>query len=281
MEPLVIVMVLAAAVMHAVWNAFIKIGGDRLMTLAVVTAMSGLLALILLLLGPPPAVESWPYIGLSIVIHSAYYYLLIRSYDVGDLSHAYPLARGSAPLLVAGGAALFAGEMLGLGEFVGVAVICAGIFSLMLSGRSGWRHDPRSILYPLATGVAIAAYTVTDGIGVRLSGSPPGYIGWLFILEAAPITLFALARRRVKAFVFLRDDWKPTLIGGALSFGAYALVIWAMSLGAMAHVSALRETSVVIAALIGTRLLGEPFGRGRVLAAATVAAGVVLLHTAA
>lgn len=281
MEPLVIVMVLTAAVMHAVWNAFIKIGDDRLMTLAVVMAMSGLLGPILLFMGPPPAVESWPYIGLSIVIHSAYYYLLIRAYDVGDLSHTYPLARGSAPLLVAGGAALFAGEELGIGELAGVAVICAGIFSLMLSGRFGSRRDPRLILYPLATGVAIAGYTVTDGLGVRLSGSPPGYIGWLFVLEAMPITVFALARRRAKAFVFLRNDWKPTLFGGALAFAAYALVIWAMSLGAMAHVSALRETSVVIAALIGTRMLGEPFGRRRVLAAATVAAGVVLLQAAA
>ncbi len=127
----------------------------------------------------------------------------------------------------------------------------------------------------------IAAYTVADGLGVRLSGNPASYIGWLFPLSAAPILALAIHRRRGAALVFLRANWKSSMAGGVLAFGAYALVIWALSLGAMVHVSALRETSVVIAALIGSRLLGEPHGARRVLSAATVAGGVALLHWAA
>ena len=281
MEPLVIALVLAAAVMHAVWNAVIKVGEDRLMTIALVMVVSGLLGLLLLIGQAPPAPESWIFIALSVAIHTVYYILLIAAYRVGDLSHAYPLARGSAPLMVAAGAALFAGEFLSLAEIAGIAVVSAGIFSLMVSSGFGLRGDWRSIAYPLATGMVIATYTVIDGLGVRASGSAPGYIGWLFILESLPICVIALAMRRASAIVFLRQSWKPATAGGVLAFGAYALVIWALSFGAMAHVSALRETSVVIAALIGTRLLGEPFGTRRIVSAIVVASGVAVLHLAA
>ena len=281
MDPLVVVMVLAAAVMHAVWNTFIKIGDDRLMALAVVIGMAGLLGPALVVAGPAPAPQSWKFMALSVVIHSAYYFFLIQAYRVGDLSHAYPLARGSAPLMVAAGSALFAGETLGAVELAGVAVVSAGIISLVLGGGYSIRGDWRAIAYPLATGGMIAAYTVADGLGVRLSGSQPGYIGWLFIFSAVPIVVVALVRRGAAAFTFVRRNWKRTVLGGALAFGAYALVIWALSLGAMAHVSALRETSVVIAALIGSRYLGERFGRRRVISAGVVAGGVVLLTLAA
>ena len=281
MDPLVVVMVLTAAVMHAVWNTFIKIGDDRLMSMAVVIGVTALLAPALIAAGAPPAPESWKFLAMTMVIHSVYYVFLIQAYGVADLSHAYPLARGSAPLMVAAGAALFAGEALGGAELAGIAVISAGIVSLMLGGGYGARGDWRAIVYPLATGVMIAAYTVVDGLGVRASDSPAGYIGWMFVVCAIPITLAALGRRRAAALTFLRRHSGPALLGGVLAFGAYGLVIWALSLGAMAHVSALRETSVVIAALIGARLLGEPFGRRRVLSAGAVAAGVVLLNVAA
>ena len=281
MDPVVIALVLCAAVMHAVWNTVIKMGDDRLMVLAVVIAMSGLLSPALILYGPPPLPASWTFIALSALIHCAYFFFLIKAYEVGDLSHAYPLARGTAPLVVAAGAALFAGEWLNPFELFGVALVSAGIISLMLTGGFGLRGNWRTLFYPLATGVMIAAYTVADGLGVRLSGNPASYIGWLFLFSAIPITVFAAQRRRGAALAFLRRHWASSMGDGLLAFGAYGLVIWALSLGAMVHVSALRETSVVIAALIGTRLLGEPFGARRVLSAATVAGGVVVLHLAA
>jgi drug/metabolite transporter (DMT)-like permease len=284
MDPVVIVMVLAAAVMHAVWNTVMKVGSDRLITMSVVIGVSGLLAPALIAYGPPPALESWPYIILSALIHCAYFFFLIKAYEVGDLSHAYPLARGSAPLIVALGGAVFAGEWLSPFEWLGVAMVSSGIISLLLTSGFGLRGaggDWRTLFYPIATGVMIASYTVADGLGVRLSGNPAPYIGWLLILSAIPICVFTAFRRRGAALDFLRANWKSNIGGGVLAFSAYSLAIWALTLGAMVHVSALRETSVVIAALIGTRLLGEPFGRRRVLSAATVAVGVLVMHVAA
>ncbi len=282
MEPLVIVLVLSAAVMHAVWNSILKVGTDRLMTMAVVIGVGGLLSFTLMIGGPAPAPESWFYIVLSAAIHCAYFFFLIQAYEVGDLSHAYPLARGSAPLMVAVGGAWFADEFLSPLEIVAVCLVSAGIISLMLAGGGGsYRKNWRTLAYPLATGVMIAAYTVTDGLGVRLSGNPASYIGWLFLLSALPIVAFAIHRRRRAVLDFLSAHGKRAIAGGVLAFTAYSLAIWALSLGVMVHVSALRETSVVIAGLIGTRLLGEPYGARRVLSACTVAVGVILLLTAA
>ncbi len=280
MDPIVVILVLTAAVMHAVWNAVVKVDGDRLMAMAVVIATTGVLAPLLLLIGPAPAPESWGYIVASALLNNVYFLLLVEAYRVGDLSHAYPLARGSAPLMVAVGAMLV-GETLGPGEWAGVALVSGGIVSLMLAGgqerHAGWRP----IAYPLLTGLMIAVYTVVDGVGVRLSGSPAGYIGWLFILSPLPIVTIAVARRRGRAVRFLRESWKPVVLAGCLNMGSYGLAIWALSLGAMAHVSALRETSVIIAAVIGTCVLGESFGRKRILSAAVVVAGVVLINLAA
>ena len=265
MEPLVILLVLCAAVMHAVWNSILKVGTDRLMTMAVVIGVGGLLSPGLILIGPPPLPESWFYIVLSAVIHCFYFFFLIRAYEVGDLSHSYPLARGSAPLMVAAGGAWFADELLSPFELLGVVLVAAGIISLMLvSGEGRRRGDWRTLAYPLATGMMIAAYTVTDGLGVRLSGNPASYVGWKVLLSAVPIVALAIHLRRGDVFDFLRRHWQPSMAGGVLAFGAYGLVLWALSLGAMVHVSALRETSVVIAALIGSRLLGEPHGGRRV-----------------
>lgn len=279
MDPLVIILVLSAAVMHAVWNAVVKVGDDRLMTMTVVIGTTGLFAPFLLLLGPSPAPESWPYIVASTVLNNIYFLFLIEAYRVGDLSHAYPLARGSAPLLVAIGAMVFGGENLGMGELAGIALVSGGIISLMFGGglQSGWRP----IVFPLLTGLMIATYTVIDGIGVRLSGSPSGYIGWLFILSPLPLVIIAIARRGSDVFVFLRTRWRRAVLAGFLNLASYGLAIWALTFGAMAHVSALRETSVIIAALIGSRVLGETFGRKRIISAVIVAIGVVTINLGA
>ena len=277
MEPIAVILILSAAVMHAVWNAFVKMDGDRLMTMAVVISTTGLLAPLLLLIGPPPALESWPYILLSVLLNNAYFLFLIEAYRFGDLSQVYPIARGSAPLLVAVGAALFANEQLSVVELAGVFIISAGTISLIW--RSGLRveAEKRSIIFALLTGLMIASYTIIDGIGVRLSGNPAAYIGWLFILSPLPIASIAIIRRRGEALVYIRNNWKLAVLAGGLNLGSYGLSIWALSLAAMAHVSAMRETSVIIAALIGTQLLGESFGKRRILAAMVVATGVILI----
>ena len=277
MEPIAIILILSAAVMHAVWNAFVKMDGDRLMTMAVVISTTGLLAPLLLLTGPPPALESWPYIVLSVLLNNAYFLFLIEAYRFGDLSQVYPIARGSAPLLVAVGAALFANEQLSIAGLAGIFIISAGTISLVWGSGLRMSAEKRSIIFALLTGLMIASYTIIDGIGVRLSGNPASYIGWLFILSPLPIASIALLRRRGDAIVYIRKNWKLAVLGGGLNLGSYGLSIWALNLAAMAHVSAMRETSVIIAALIGTQLLGESFGKRRIVAAITVAIGVVLI----
>ena len=277
MEPIAIILILSAAIMHAVWNAFVKMDGDRLMTMAVVISTTGLLAPLLLLTGPPPALESWPYIFLSVLLNNAYFLFLIEAYRFGDLSQVYPIARGSAPLLVAVGAALFANEQLSIAGLAGIFIISAGTISLVWGSGLRMSAEKRSIIFALLTGLMIASYTIIDGIGVRLSGNPASYIGWLFILSPLPIASIAMLRRRGDAIVYIRKNWKLAVLGGGLNLGSYGLSIWALNLAAMAHVSAMRETSVIIAALIGTQLLGESFGKRRILAAMVVAIGVVLI----
>ncbi|MBM09399.1 MAG: hypothetical protein CMF69_07465 [Magnetovibrio sp.] len=279
MEPFAIIVILSAAVMHAFWNAVVKIDGDRLMTMAVVISTTGLLAPLLILSGPQPALESWPYILISVVLNNAYFLFLIEAYRFGDLSQVYPIARGTAPILVTLGASTFANENLNIFELTGIFIISIGTISLVWSGGFRINSERRSIAFALLTGLMIASYTIIDGIGVRLSGSPSGYIGWLFLLSPIPIAFIAVTRRKGEAIVYLKTNWKLAVLGGCLNMGSYGLSIWALSLAAMGHVSAMRETSVIIAALIGTKVLGESFGKHRILAAVAVTVGIFLIVT--
>jgi drug/metabolite transporter (DMT)-like permease len=277
MEPEVLALVLLAAVLHASWNALVKVGGDPFVRLAVLNVVSGLCALPLLFLVAPPAAASWPYLCGSVAIHFAYNITLAYGYRCGDLSHVYPIARGVAPPLVALGAWLVAGESPGPIGALAIVVISGAIASLAFS--PGWRLGPLApVWFALATGVSIAGYTICDGLGGRAAGDVLGYIAWLFVLDALPFGLIVAFWRRHDLAAQLRASWHASVLGGILALGAYGLVIWAMSQAPMASVSALRETSVIMAALIGTRLLREPFGRRRVVAATVVALGVVLLE---
>jgi len=274
----IIVIVLLAALFHASWNAVVKIGGDRLAVLTLVNVAGGGIGLVILALVPLPRPASWPFLLASMCIHTGYYLALVRAYEVGDLSHVYPLARGVSPLMVTGGAAWLAGELPTPLALAGVAVACAGIVSLAFDGGPPWRSDARPLGYALLTGVLIASYSVTDGMGVRRSGHELAYIAWLFFLDALPIGCITAWLRRRELVRVVHREWRKVAAGGALQFGAYGLVIWAMNHAAMGAVSALRETSVVFAALIGTLLLGERFGAMRVAAAVAVAAGLVLMR---
>ncbi|MGH6906126.1 MAG: EamA family transporter [Geminicoccaceae bacterium] len=277
MDPLVLSLVLAAALLHASWNALVKAGGDPFVRLAVVNAVGGLCAVPLLFLVGRPAPASWPYLFGSVVVHHAYYLALGYGYRFGDLSHVYPIARGIAPPLVALAAWAFAGESVGPLGLLAILVISGGIVSLAFTD-DGRLVAIRPLAFGLATGITIAAYTLFDGLGGRASGDVFGYIAWLFVIDAVPFSVIVAFRYRRRLGPALAVCWRPAAFGGVLSVIAYGLVIWAMSLTPMASVSALRETSVIVAALIGTRLLREPFGTRRVFAASLVAAGVVLLQ---
>ncbi len=274
----IVSLVLFAAVLHACWNALVKIGGDRLMTTAMIALLSGVVALPLLPFVAPPAPASWPFLMGSVVVHFGYYYGISRMYETGDFSLVYPLARGLSPLLIAILAAFFGGEVLHGWQYLGVALVSAGIVSLMF-GRGWPRGDHRaSILFAGFTCLTIATYTLFDGFGVRHSQSSLGYIAWLFAIDGVPFFAFVFYRRRGALIGYIRNNWRPGLGGSFMSAVAYGIVIWALQASAMAGISSLRETSVIFAALIGTLFMGEPFGRWRIVAAVMVAVGNALIH---
>ncbi len=273
-------LVLLAALMHAVWNTLVKSSGDRLIQLALLNLVSAVVAVFAIPWVGIPDPESWGYILASIIIHTAYYLFLLQAYRFGDLSQVYPLARGVSPLVVAVLSIVFAAETLNAGQLAGVLVVSVSVASLAWNGRWSQRDEMKSILFAVATGFMIGGYTLTDGTGVRLSGNALAYIVWLFALDWIPFAVIAVILRRRSLGQGVRDEWRSSTLGGILALAAYGLVIWALSLGAMAPVAALRETSVVIAAVLGTVFLGEPFGFRRVVAAMGVTAGVIILRLA-
>ena len=277
MEGIVILLVLAAAVMHAAWNAVVKRAHDPLVMQAFIIAVSAVLALPVALALPLPQAQTWGYILTGVTVHGCYFLLLLRAYRLGDFSQVYPAARGTGPLVVAGVAAMFLGESLSAAQLAGVALVSLGIMSLALTARgSGGR---KALLAALAVGLVIATYTVIDGLGARSGEEPYAFIAWLLVLSAFPIGGIALWRRGLRgAAAAMRRQLRPGLLAGAICGLAYALVLWAYSQGTLAAIAALRETSVVFAAAVGATLFGEPFGARRVLSAIVVAAGVIVLN---
>jgi drug/metabolite transporter (DMT)-like permease len=270
--------VLAAAVLHASWNALAARLPDKLAGLGAIGLAQLVLLPLALALVAPPAAPSRPYVLVSSTMHVGYDLLLLNGYQVGDLSQVYPLARGLAPLLVAGAAALLAGERLGPVGLAGVTLVCLGLISLTFAGGWPTRGDRPALAYAAATGVMIAAYTVVDGLGVRQAGAALGYIVWLNGLHGVGMLACAVAARGRALPAGVRRALPVGTLIMVLSVLAYGLVLWAQQRGALAAVAALRETSVLLAAAIGAALFNERFGRVRVTAAALVAAGIVLLN---
>jgi len=267
--------VIAAAVTHAVWNAIAHGIKDQTLAFALIGVGGIAIGIPLVIVAAMPRSDCWPYLLGSVVIHVFYNLLLMRCYRLGEFSQVYPLARGTSPLVVTILAAIFIHEHLALAQIAGVLVVSAGLATLVLAGR---RPGRAAFLAAVGTGLTIAAYTTVDGVGVRLSGSPVGYIGWLMVLESLCVPMFAVVRRRD---VLLKQPKRILLAGlaaGALSVLAYGLVLWAQTRGALAPIAALRETSVIFGAIIGTLIFREPFGRTRITATVLVAAGIILLN---
>jgi drug/metabolite transporter (DMT)-like permease len=271
-------LVLLAAILHAGWNAMLHGNRDRYLSMTWMSIVIAVASTVVALNLPLPAEGAWPYIVASGVVHIVYNISLVRSYHRSDLTVAYAIARGSSPLLVTLGAAVFAQEAISPLHAVGIAMISGGILMLALFDRHVSRAD---VLAALATGVIIALYTVIDGIGVRQSnGQALAYTAWMFMFYWLMPLLF-VANRGFEALMSpIRTNPAAvgtSLVGGLVSIAAYGIVIWAMQSGAMGTVSALRETSVVFAALIGRAFLGEYVSPKRWIACTVVAAGAILL----
>ncbi|MFC9604738.1 EamA family transporter [Streptomyces niveus] len=279
MTPAVAAAVLLAAVTHATWNAIAHTIKDQVVAFTLIAGGGTLIGAVAVCFAPFPASGAWPYLIVSAVVHLGYQALLMRSFSLGDFGQMYPIARGTAPLLVTVLAAVFVGESLDRWQATGVAVASAGLVGVALWGMRSAATKPQwpALTAAVATGVAIAAYTVVDGVGVRESGTPLGYIGWLMILQGSLIPLYALFARRGRLLPQLRPHLKLGLLGATLSVGAYALVLWAQTQAALAPIAALRESSIIVGAAIGALFFKERFGTPRIAAAALMVLGIGLM----
>lgn len=274
MTPAIIALVLLAAAMHATWNALLKHGDDGFWGMTVMGVATALFCAVAAIFLPLPAAASWPYIAASALLHVGYNAFLIRAYRSGEFSSAYPVARGSSPLLVTLGAAALAGEMPARHGLLGILLVSGGIISLAFRGR---RLPESGIVYALGTGAFIAAYSVTDGIGGRLSGAPVAYTVWMCLLWGATALPLYLLLGRGRLWRGARRTGLAAT-GGIISVIAYGIVIFAMTRAPMGAVSALRETSVLFAVLLGRLAFGEALTARRMLSAAVIVAGVLCLE---
>jgi drug/metabolite transporter (DMT)-like permease len=269
MTVLVVCLVLGAALMHASWNAILHSDADRLWSMTMMCMISAASGLPFALALPAPAAASWPFIAASASVQIVYCLFLVRAYRSGELSQIYPIARGSAPFIVALGAAVFAHERPGAVALVGIACICGGVISL---ARGKDRAAPAAVAIAVCTGVLIAGYTLIDGMGARLSGNSYAYTAWLFVCQGTPMPLIYLAIRRRLSIPLTRDTLL-TLFGGVISALGYGSVILAMTLTPMGSVAALREVSILFAVVIGRVFLKERISPARLAAGAVIAVG--------
>ncbi|GLO68610.1 membrane protein [Phaeobacter inhibens] len=278
MTPFVIAIILSAALLHAIWNAIVKTAIDRTTTLGLVALGHVLPGAVMVASLPLPAVSSLPYIGLSTVVHFGYFYMLGRAYQHGDLSVVYPIARGIVPALVSLWAMIFVGEMLPLQAWFGIVLIAVGIqLSSWKALRSGVGRG--ALWYALGTGFCISVYSLVDGVGVRLSGNTVSYWAWGAFLHIFVAVFVILGKRETLPGLPLRV-WALGIAGGLVSMCAYGLVLFAKNFAPLGAVSALRETSVIFAALIGFLILKEGNWQRRLGAAVLMAVGVALIGMA-
>jgi drug/metabolite transporter (DMT)-like permease len=266
--------VLFAAALHAGWNALVKLGLDRFSSILFLALVQGGIALLLLpFFGLPPG-AAWPWLLAGSALHSGYKLVLIRAYGHGDLSQVYPLARGTAPLIVAVAATLWLGEAMVPARVAAVVAIAGGI--MLMAGKGGLTRT--GLAWALATAAFTAAYTLVDGVGARIAGSASAFTLTLFVLDGLVMLGFGLAARGGGSLVALLPAWRGGVAAGAMSLGAYWIAIWAFTQAPLAMVAALRETSVLFALLIGALFLKESVAPRRWAAAALILAGVVLMR---
>ncbi|HEV2221171.1 MAG TPA: EamA family transporter [Casimicrobiaceae bacterium] len=278
LSPGITLAVLGAGVLHAGWNALLKSarGGDPMLDTASVVAGSSACAMLVLPLVPLPGPAAWKFVAASSLVHFAYYATLAQAYRTGDLSFAYPLMRGTAPLLVAILGAVLLNELPGAHAMAGIALICAGIVSIaFVHGR---RHRPAAAGWAFANAAVIAAYTLVDASGARATGNAVAYATWLIFIEGLPFLAWIAGTRGAPALDYLRRGWRRGLLGGMGSFAAYGIALYAMTQAPVAAVAALRETSVLFAALIGALWLREGFGAVRIAGATSVVIGIAALR---
>ena len=278
MDPFVFAAVLCAACMHASWNAVIKVKGDRLSAMLMMTVASSAICLVLMPFFSLPAAASLPWLIASAMVHTVYKLSLTQAYEHGDLSQVYPLARGAAPLIVAVVSVFVLKETMTPTKVFSVLAIGGGVCLMALARGTVSRIPPKAFMFAVLAAGSTASYTLLDGIGARLSGSVAGFIILLSILDGISTSGYVLARRGPSAFAGLPPLWRSGLCAAIMSLGSYWIALWAFTKAPIALVAALRETSVLFAIVIGVVLLKEKAGPARILAALLITSGVVLMR---
>lgn len=274
----IMAIVLCAAILHASWNFMVKRIPDKFISMSAVVIGHVPFSLVAIMISPLPLTAALPYLILSAMLHTGYQFFLLNSYRVGDLSQVYPLARGVAPMLVTGFSLLFLGVGLSGGQLAAIFMIGCGIMSLSYVHQADGLRQFKPVVLALATGCFIAAYSLTDGLGARTAGTAVGYYGWLSLLNAA---IFAGLVERARPGSFKKTIFQNlplTLIGGGLSFAAYASITWTFTRAPIALVTALRETSIIFALLFGTCFLRERLSGAKIIATLLTLFGVILLR---
>lgn len=271
--------VLSAALLHAGWNAVIKVRLDPFLAMTLLCAACGLIAVPALCVTGLPPIAAWPWVAASIALHLGYYVCLSEAYRRADMGQVYPIARGAAPLLTTLLSLTVLRETMSPGALAGVALLGSGVVLLSLRGHRHSASQSRAALgFALITATTIAGYTVVDGMGARAAGQPNAYAAMLFVLDAVPMLALCLIRYGLAGMAPMRRFLLPGLAGGGMSLAAYWIVIWAMTVAPIPLVAAVRETSVVFAGLIAVFVLKEPFSRARAVATGLTVLGLALMR---
>lgn len=271
----VLLAVLAAAFLHALWNALIKTGTSKLGAMVILSVAEVPIGLAVALTRPWPEAQVWLWIAASASTHFFYKTFLTLAYDRGDLSRVYPIARGTAPLAVTLVGLLTLPDAISTPQYAGIVVLGLGI--LMMARGVFTRGENRRLLpFALGSAAATACYTLIDGMGARVSGDAIAYVAWVFVADGSAFAIGSILIRGIDVLPRDRRSWRNGFIAGAASYGAYAVSVWAMTIAPIALVAALRETSILFAVLIGWLAFGERMTRDKALAAATIVAGVML-----
>lgn len=271
----VFAVIMLGAVLHASWNAVVKGGEDKLLTTCMITSVAAVVALLIVPFLQLPSQESWPFLGLSVLLQVLYFVLVAITYRMADMSQTYPIMRGTAPLLVAMMSLMLFPETLSFFAWSGIAIICVGI--LCMAGRPS-AEQRKGVVLALINACVIAGYTLIDGLGVRRSGAPAAYTLWIFLLTGMPLAAWALVRQRAVFGSYVMRNWRLGVVGGVGTVASYGLALWAMTVAPVAVVSALRETSILFGVAISALVLKEHLPRIRIAAACIIAVGAIVLR---
>ncbi|MBX8813419.1 EamA family transporter [Pseudochrobactrum algeriensis] len=292
MSGFVVLIVLFGALLHASWNVIVKSGTDKYLNAVLVCGAAGLVALVLIPFLPLPLAPSWPYMIISTVFQVCYLFMVAAAYSNGDMSLAYPLMRGTPPLLVAMAAGPLIGEVLGAGQWLAIGFISCGVLTMALGSRrktaagalgsrqkaTAGQNTSRTVIIALVNALFIAGYTLVDGIGVRVSGNAISYTLWAFLFNAIPVVSWGIWKYRGQLVGHIRQRGHLAMIGGAGTLGSYGLALWAMTMAPVAMVAALRETSILFGMILSLFLLREHISMKRLAGALLIVCGTVLMR---